>query len=235
MQFVPSRAICPIERSRDALQLLVKYLSLYKVSPMDLFTQFSENPSNLLPKDGTALYYGTIFVRDTSDRYFETLKNTIAWKHDEVRMFGKHIVTKRKVAWYASSALSYTYANQTKTALPFTEALVALKKEVETTTKATYNSCLLNLYHNGTEGMSWHTDNEKELQPNGAIASLSFGAERKFAFKHRETKEVVSLVLQHGSLLLMKDTIQQHWLHRLPPTKKVQQPRINLTFRTIVS
>lgn len=98
----------------------------------------------------------------------------------------------------------------------------------------TYNSCLLNLYHDGNEGMAWHSDAEKDLKQNGAIGSLSFGAERKFSFKHKKTHEIVSKILQHGSLLVMKDSTQSNWLHRLPPTKITCMPRINLTFRTIV-
>ena len=105
---------------------------------------------------------------------------------------------------------------------------------IEQQSGETYNSCLLNLYHSGDEGMAWHSDAEKDLKQHGAIGSVSFGAERKFMFKHKETKETVSVVLQHGSLLVMKDTTQSHWLHRLPPTKLVSKPRINLTFRTIV-
>ena len=96
-----------------------------------------------------------------------------------------------------------------------------------------FNSCLLNLYHNGEEGMTWHSDAEKDLKKNGAIDSLSFGAERKFAFKHKSTKETVSIVLEHGSLLVMKDTTQTNWLHRLPPTKLVHKPRVNITFRAM--
>ena len=100
-------------------------------------------------------------------------------------------------------------------------------------TGETFNSCLLNLYHSGGEGMAWHSDGEKDLKKNGAIASMTFGAERKFSFKHKETKETISLTLEHGSLLIMKGETQKHWLHRLPPTKLITQPRINLTFRTI--
>ena len=105
----------------------------------------------------------------------------------------------------------------------------------EQKTGETFNSCLLNLYHTGDEGMAWHSDGEKDLKKNGAIASLSFGAARKFAFKHKETKQTVNVLLEPGSLLVMKDETQTHWLHRLPPTKTVQIPRINLTFRTIVN
>ncbi len=158
----------------------------------------------------------------------------ISWKNDEAVIFGKLILTKRKVAWYGDEEFSYTYSNRTKTALPWTEELLQLKAVAEAETGETYNSCLLNLYHSGEEGMAWHSDGEKDLKKNGAIASMSFGAERKFAFKHKQNKETVSLILEHGSLLVMKGTTQTHWLHRLPPTKTTLKPRVNLTFRTIV-
>ena len=93
---------------------------------------------------------------------------------------------------------------------------------------------MLNLYHSGEEGMGWHSDGEKDSKKDGAIGSISFGAERKFSFKHKTTQEKIDINLEHGSLLIMKDTTQTHWLHRLPPTKKITIPRINLTFRTIV-
>lgn len=121
----------------------------------------------------------------------------------------------------------------TKTALPWTDTLLELKKLAEEKTGENYNSCLVNLYHDGSEGIAWHSDGEKQLKRHGAIASLSFGAERKFGFKHKETKEVIALNLASGSLLVMKNETQDYWLHRLPPTKKVNSPRINLTFRTI--
>jgi len=158
----------------------------------------------------------------------------IVWKNDEAVIFGKHILTKRKVAWYADQQFEYTYSNITKSALSWTKELLELKKMVQHKTGETYNSCLLNLYHSGEEGMAWHSDGEKDLKKNGTIASLSFGAERKFAFKHKKSGEIVSLVLQNGSLLTMKGITQTNWLHRLPPTKRIHSARINLTFRTIV-
>ncbi|WP_299120856.1 alpha-ketoglutarate-dependent dioxygenase AlkB [uncultured Tenacibaculum sp.] len=200
---------------------------------MDLFSQFTNSPINLLPKDGTVNYHGIVLSREEADKYYDVLLNSIAWKNDEAIVFGKLITTKRKVAWYAEKPFEYSYSNRTKTALIFNEELLALKELVEKETKETYNSCLLNLYHDGSEGMAWHSDGEKDLKKNGAIASLTLGAERKFGFKHKETKETVYKVLEHGSLLVMKDETQTHWLHRLPPTKKVHRPRINLTFRTI--
>lgn len=198
---------------------------------MDLFTN---EQRNLLPKDGTVHYYGTIFSNEAIQHYSETLMNNIEWKNDEAIIFGKHLFTKRKVAWYGDRVFEYTYSKITKRALPWTPELLALKQVVEEKTGESFNSCLLNLYHNGDEGMAWHSDGEKDLKKDGAIASLSFGAVRKFAFKHKESKETVSLFLENGSLLVMKDTTQTHWLHKLPTSKQILKPRINLTFRTII-
>ncbi len=198
---------------------------------MDLFNQ--DRLSNLLPYDGEVNYYGKVLGIDNAQKYFKVLLHDIAWRNDESIILGKLIVTKRKVAWYADTSFKYTYSKVTKSALPWTKELLELKAIVEERTGETFNSCLLNLYHNGEEGMSWHSDGEKDLKKNGAIASLSFGAERKFLFKHKKTKQSVSIVLEKGSLLVMRGTTQSNWLHRLPPTKKVKTPRINLTFRVI--
>jgi len=198
-------------------------------------TLFNDEPvKNLLPYDGTAEYFGKVLSPKEAAFYFEKLLSNIVWKNDEAVIFGKHLITKRKVAWYGDKPFDYTYSNTTKHALVWTEELAALKKITEAKTGCTFNSCLLNLYHSGDEGMAWHSDDEKALGRNSAIASLSVGAERKFSFRHKRTKETISLLLETGSLLVMKDATQTNWLHALPKTKKVQQPRINLTFRTIV-
>jgi alkylated DNA repair dioxygenase AlkB len=199
---------------------------------MSLFEE--DRVSNLLPKDGMVNYYGRVLASKEADQYFNSLMQNILWENDEVIIFGKHIVTKRKVAWYGDSDCSYTYSNTTKQALAWTKELSYLKQIVEELAETKFNSCLLNLYHNGNEGMGWHSDDEKSLGKNNTIASLSFGAERNFSFKHKHTKQIVSLVLEHGSLLIMKDATQTNWLHSLPKSKSVAQPRINLTFRTIV-
>ena len=198
---------------------------------MNLFT---DETSNLLPNDGTVFYLGKILSHENASHYFDVLLKTIDWKNDEAIIYGKQIITKRKVAWYGDSNFEYTYSNTTKEALVWTPELLELKILAEQTSGETFNSCLLNLYHNGEEGMTWHSDAEKDLIKNGAIGSLSFGAERKFSFKHKLTKETVSLILEHGSLLIMKEETQTHWLHSLPKTKLISKPRINLTFRTIV-
>lgn len=201
---------------------------------MDLFRQSIAQPENLLPQDGIAKYYGALLTWESADDYYNRLLSTIEWKNDEAMIGGKHIVTKRKVAWHADHPFPYTYSGTTKHAVPWTNELQDLKALVEERTSEHFNACLVNLYHDGSEGMSWHSDGEKDLKTNGAIGSLSLGAERKFSFKHKTSKETVSLILEHGSLLVMQGTTQTYWQHRLPPTKKITCPRINLTFRTIV-
>ena len=201
---------------------------------MKLFDLDFDSNINLLPKEGTVNYFGKILDQKDADRYYQALLNNISWKNDEAIMFGKKIITKRKVAWYGEEEFPYTYSKITKKAMPWTRELFFLKELIEYKTGEQFNSCLLNLYHSGDEGMSWHSDDEKDLKKNGAIGSLSFGAERKFAFKHKESKEKVELYLEHGSLLIMKNETQTHWLHRLHPTKKINNPRINLTFRSII-
>ncbi len=200
---------------------------------MDLFNQ--EVLSNLLPHDGTVIYYGKVINQSATLTYFDDLFNKIEWKNDEAVIFGKHMITKRKVAWYGDKNYAYTYSNITKEALPWTTTLLELKQLAEKITETTYNSCLLNLYHDGDESMAWHSDDEKTLARHQSIASFSFGAERKFSFKHKTTHQKVSLILENGSLLVMKDEIQENWWHRLPKTKLVKTPRINLTFRTIIT
>ena len=201
---------------------------------MKLFDLDFDSNINLLPKEGTVNYFGKVLSQKEADHHYQALLHNISWKNDEAIMFGKKIITKRKVAWYGEEEFPYTYSKITKKAMPWTKELLFLKKLIEHKTGEQFNSCLLNLYHSGDEGMAWHSDDEKDLKKNGAIGSLSFGAERKFAFKHKESKEKVELYLEHGSLLIMKDETQTHWLHRLPPTKKINNPRINLTFRSII-
>jgi alkylated DNA repair dioxygenase AlkB len=202
---------------------------------MELFDFPSDSSENLLPGDGIVNYYGKLMSASEANAMAQALLDRIEWRNDEAVIYGKRIITKRKVAWYGEEAFSYTYSNTTKTALPWTPELLFLKNLAEKHSLETYNSCLLNLYHDGSEGMAWHSDGEKDLRKNGAIASLSFGAERKFCFKHKKSGEKIDVFLEAGSLLVMKGETQTHWVHRLPPTTKVNQPRINLTFRTIVT
>lgn len=201
---------------------------------MDLFNQHIDETINYLPQDGTVNYYGKLLTVKQADHYLDKLLTTIHWKNDEAVIFGRHIITKRKVAWYGNDNYDYTYSKITRHALKWTKELLELKQLVEKKTGDSFNSCLLNLYHNGDEGMAWHRDDEKTLGENSAIASFSFGAERRFSFRHRQTKETISMMLEHGSLLVMKGATQTHWLHCLPKSKRITTPRVNLTFRTMI-
>lgn len=198
-----------------------------------LFPEYDPT-ENLLPADGELFYYGSILDQQSADHYLKSLTENIEWKNDEAVVFGKRIVTSRKTAWYGDHQFSYTYSGIARTALPWTKELQKLKTLTEKISGDSFNSCLMNLYHDGNEGVGWHSDAEKMLKPEGTVASLSFGAERVFKFKHKTKDLQFSLSLAHGSLLLMKGKIQQYWLHTLPKSKKITRPRINLTFRTIV-
>ena len=192
------------------------------------------NTINILPFDGAADYYGMALTAAEAHLYLDRLLEHIEWRNDEAVIFGRHIITKRKVAWYGDGNYAYAYSGKTRQALAWTPDLLTLKARIETLTGKTFNSCLLNLYHTGEEGMAWHSDDEKTLEKDGAIASLSLGAERRFSFRHRKTRQTISIQLEAGSLLVMHGVTQDHWLHSLPKTKKVMSPRINLTFRTMV-
>lgn len=199
---------------------------------MNLFN--SDPLSNLLPQDGIVQYHGKVMNHQEAQDLLTYFLEDIPWKQDEVFIFGKHIITQRKMAWFADSGIPYSYSNTTKESLPWTPTLLKLKALAEEKTGTSYNSCLLNLYHSGAEGMGWHSDDEKAIVKDSPIASMSFGAERKFSLKHRKTKQSISVILEHGSLLVMKGSTQRHWKHAMPKTKKVTRPRVNLTFRKMV-
>jgi alkylated DNA repair dioxygenase AlkB len=192
---------------------------------------FKEGVRPLLPYDGAADYMPLLFSRTESDSLLQELLETTPWKEDEVVLFGQRRILSRKVAWMADAGFAYSYSGTSKSASPWTPPLQLVKDRVERQTARRFNSCLLNLYHNGSEGMGWHSDDEKTLGRNPVIASVSFGAARIFKLKHRESKEVVSLTLEHGSLLVMRGETQHRWVHTMPKSKKVTTPRVNLTFR----
>lgn len=191
---------------------------------------------NLLPRDGIVNYHGPILsLRDAGD-YFQALMMTIPWKHDEAIIYGKHIVTARKVAWFGDDAYPYSYSGTTRVARTWTLELRALRNLVEEKSGEQFNSCLSNLYHDGSEGMAWHSDDEDILGKETAVGSLSLGAERKFSLRHKRAREIepISLQLEDGSLLVMKGATQTNWQHSVPKSAKITRPRINLTFRSFV-
>ncbi|MBL7901464.1 MAG: alpha-ketoglutarate-dependent dioxygenase AlkB [Bacteroidia bacterium] len=197
-------------------------------------TLFNETKKNILPGFGEVYYYGPVLTSKEADKYFTLLRDQLHWEQEKIRIAGKTIQMERMVAWYGDHPYPYTYSGATKIALPFTEELISLKHLAEAACHENYNSCLLNLYPNGHSGMGWHSDNENSIVPNSSIASLSIGATRKFSFKQKSDKKSISLVLENGSLLEMRGTTQSYWLHSLPKSKRITEPRINLTFRRMI-
>jgi alkylated DNA repair dioxygenase AlkB len=190
-------------------------------------------PPNLLSSDGEAILLAPGLDSETADAAFSALRHHVPWAPDELVMFGRRIVTAREVAWYGDPGLSYRYSGCTKEPLPWFPLLAELRDHVSARAEAPFNACLLNLYHDGREGMGWHSDDEPEIIPESCIASLSLGAPRRFVFRHRRTRETVQVVLPHGSLLLMRGPVQSHWQHALPKATAVADTRINLTFRLL--
>ncbi|CAM3830225.1 alpha-ketoglutarate-dependent dioxygenase AlkB family protein [Aquirufa aurantiipilula] len=194
----------------------------------------SQSVENLLPFDGELYSYGIIFSEEQSKFMLNTLLQSIVWEHDQVRLFGKTHITARKVAWYGDERRSYRYSGSEKQAHAWTPLLWEIKSKVQEICQAEYNACLLNLYHDGNEGMGWHADNEKSIVPKSSIASLSLGSQRRFDLKHLSTGEKRSLMLENGHLINMEGVIQDYWKHALPKSKKVNGLRINLTFRRMI-
>lgn len=192
------------------------------------------NPIPINLPNATISYYPHLFNTKISNNYFNTLLTQLPWQQDNITVFGKTHPQPRLTALFANNTKPYKYATITMLPHPFTETLLAIKKEVEIITKTTFTSCLANLYRNGNDSNGWHADNEKELGTHPIIASVSFGASRFFHLKHKtNTSLKQKFLLENGSLLLMKGETQHHWLHQIPKTKKKVGPRINLTFRII--
>ncbi len=198
---------------------------------MDLFA--SEKTTFNLP-NAELIYVPNFYSKNLADQYFEHLLENIPWQQDTITIFGKTHPQPRLTALFADNDLPYRYSNITMKPHKFTSELLKIKTDVMQHSNQKFTSVLLNLYRNGNDSNGWHADNEKELGIDPVIASVSFGAPRPFHFKHRILKqEKHKLLLEHGSLLLMKGEMQQHWLHHIPKTKRQIGQRINLTFRTI--
>lgn len=185
----------------------------------------------VLDTDGLVEYDPDFLNSEESGNYFQSLTKEIDWQQDQLIIFGKHITTKRKVAWYGDQDYEYIYSNNKKTAKAWTRSLISIRNQLQTYTGEQFNACLLNYYLDGSEGMGWHSDNEAMMKQHATIASISLGATRTFLFRHKYSKEQHAIELENGSLLLMKEATQDYWKHRLPIRKRILSPRINLTFR----
>lgn len=179
-------------------------------------------------------YHQNFFSNDQTLDLLSGLLAEIQFQPDTLKIFGKTITTQRLYAWHGDQPFDYAYSGQSRLAQAWTPTLFTIKKALEEHLEASFNCCLLNYYADGTQGMAWHSDDEKVMEENGAIASISLGADRIFEFKQKAGDERKKVLLQNGSLLLMQGETQKHYLHQLPKSKKVKTVRLNLTFRRFV-
>lgn len=201
---------------------------------LDLFDSLESDQQEFFKiRNGEYIYIPNFFSKEESDFLFETLQNSISWKQEKMNMYGKEILFPRLTAWYGDNDKPYSFSGITLNPSPWTSNLLSIKERVEAKTTAIFNSVLLNMYRDGSDSISWHTDAEKELGRNPVIASITFGGTRDFQLRHIETKEKLNIKLSHGSLLIMQGELQHFWQHQIPKTKKQVNPRINLTFRVI--
>lgn len=201
---------------------------------LNLFDDLNKERTELYKiKDGEYIYIQNFFNKNKSNSFFQSLLKSIEWKQEEMNMYGRVVKFPRLTAWYGDNDKPYSFSGITLNPHEWNNDLLEIKKAIEPKCNVVFNSVLLNQYRDGNDSISWHTDAEKELGENPIIASVNFGATRKFQLRHKETKEKIELELNHGSLLVMQGALQHHWQHQVPKTKKKVGNRINLTFRII--
>ncbi|HEX7374644.1 MAG TPA: alpha-ketoglutarate-dependent dioxygenase AlkB [Steroidobacteraceae bacterium] len=185
--------------------------------------------------DGELHYWPQAFTADEAVEWLARLRESLDWRQEEIVIFGQSRRVPRLVAWHGDPGAGYTYSGTFHEPQPWTPELETIRRRVQHLCSHPFNSVLANLYRDGRDGMGWHADDEPELGRNPAIASVSFGATRRFRLRHRRNAlEPVTLPLASGSLLLMSGALQHHWVHALPKTAVPVGERLNLTFRHIV-
>lgn len=200
---------------------------------LDLFADITNESELFQITNGECIYIPNFFDKALCDVYFKTLLEEIKWKQESMNIYGKMLDFPRLTTWYGDNDKPYSFSGITLKPETWTATLLEIKQKIETKAQVHFNSVLLNLYRNGNDSISWHTDAEKELGRNPIIASVNFGATRKFQLRHNTSNEKIELNLSHGSLLIMQGELQHYWQHQVPKTKQVVKERINLTFRTI--
>lgn len=190
---------------------------------------------NSIPiSDGILQYAPSFIPSEKATDLLEKLIECIDWRQEEMKMFGKIVQFPRLTAWYGDPEAAYRYSGTTFQPTPWIPALLSLREKIQQAVNHSFNSVLLNYYRDGQDSMGWHADNEKELGRNPVIASFNLGASRPFQLKHNTLGGKQEIILEHGSLLIMAGALQHHWKHQIPKRKKIQEPRINLTFRQIL-
>ena len=199
----------------------------------DIFNPFPDSNDPVIIKNGLYRYFPSFFKRDQADFLIKSLEKNVQWSQEKINMYGKTIDLPRLTSWYGDRDKTYSFSGINLYPLNWNEDLLQIKHKIEPICNLRFNSVLLNLYRDGNDSISWHTDAEKELGLNPIIASVNFGAEREFQLKHDNSGEKISIILQHGSLLIMEGELQHYWKHQIPKRKNLNRSRINLTFRVI--
>lgn len=194
---------------------------------------FSQMPSELLPYDFGAILYSDVWDIEQSQQIERELTESLEWRQVFVEVFNRRVPQPRLTCWYGDPGKNYSYSGTHLTPSAWTPLLTEIKNAAEKVAGATFNSVLANLYRDGSDSISWHSDNEPELGLEPIIASVTFGYMRRFDLRHKESKETVSVELTSGSVLVMSGQSQSRWQHQIAKTRKPTGPRINLTFRTI--
>lgn len=192
------------------------------------------NTENLAPKDGELYLIKQFYAPDEAEQLHAQLMQELAWQTEQLFIYGRWLTVPRLMCWYGDPGATYQYSKVPHSPLPWTTSLLNIKQHLEHTLALQFNSVLANLYRNGQDSMGCHADNEPELGPNPTIASLSLGDSRILKFKHQDKNTALTLNLEAGDLLLMAGSLQQHWRHELPKTRRVKGARINLTFRRVL-
>jgi len=201
---------------------------------LDLFGQ-SESSHKLTIPNANCCLYPFLFDNNQADQLFNELYCKVQWSQQVISMYGKQIKVPRLSAWYGEKNLSYEYSGIREVALPWLDVLLKIKNKIELISETSFNSVLVNLYRDGNDSVDWHSDDEPELGPEPVIASVSFGQPRHFQLKSKIDKNIrESILLPHGSLLLMKGKTQDNYSHKISKSTRTMQARINLTFRTIL-
>lgn len=185
--------------------------------------------------DGDIRLVSHFLPKSRADAYFEKLVDAVGWEQHEIRIGGKTLASPRLSAWYGDPGAHYSYSGLSLEPRPWSPVMRELKTQVERESGRRFNSVLLNLYRDGGDSMGWHSDDEPELGERPVIASVSLGATRRFRLRHKKRPDLEPVVvgLEHGSLLIMKGETQRCWKHQLPKSRRVSEPRLNLTFRSV--
>lgn len=187
-------------------------------------------------KDGVLYLDKNFLSKSEADDYFDYFKSTANWQQQIAKFSTVEVPFPRLTAYYANPGLDYRYSGIIQVAAPWDDKILALKSKIDAAAGVTFNTLLLNYYRDGKDSIGWHSDSERELVPNPIVASLTLGATRNFELKHKKGAKVgrMTLPLEHGTLLVMGNTIQNYWLHAVMKTKEEVGERINLTFREML-